>query len=757
MLLRHFVRTLTLAACPLLGMAGAQAQVTAAPIDVQHPYNAWRDIRLSASDATPGAPQAFSYAIKSWPAHGSLGVLWQNSVVYTPEAGYIGEDSFTYTATTANGSSALATVHITVLGPVPPVANDSSFTVRFNTPADLLLGGQNPNAGSDPRVYFEPVTPPAHGNVVFGDLNGVIYTPHADYTGPDSFTFRVRHPVWGYSNVATVHLTVAAAAPPVAQPGTRYVPHGTPTPIALAAQDPNPGGPYALAYAVSTPPAHGSITIDDSTATYTPAPGAWGWDSFGFIATSANGTSAPAAVRVLVGQPIVLGTATGLNDTGQTACTDSAGAAISCTALASHPGQDGRFGRDARAGAAAFDFAAVSGGCVQDRVTGLTWSTETLNMPWSTADTVAPAYSRCGIDTGWRLPTRRELLGIVHHGAANPAIDGGAFPATQSVPYWSSDTAGANAWAVDFADGGTRLLPQAETHAARLVARPVNEAPTITLGAPEIVLSNNEMPGPRSYPGWATGISPGPAREAGQRLTASVRLLPVPGIKTLEFDAPPTIDLATGDLRFTVHHRITTASHDPQGQPRDYWVSSAGRVRVEVTLQDDGGTADGGADTTVKSFEIFVSPVPVAADLNYKHPWHAACVPIGMVAQDIDTDTQVQAAYPKQYWPYFKIKEYPQEGYLANYVAGRSLVTKSISVPLGNDIPANDAWGVTGLNPPVTGDTSPWGGFFVSTVCYVPSSSTFTGFDSFTYTAVDVDGNESASQMVTIEIFENGP
>ena len=54
MLLRHFVRTLTLAACPLLGMAGAQAQVTAAPIDVQHPYNAWRDIRLSASDATPG-------------------------------------------------------------------------------------------------------------------------------------------------------------------------------------------------------------------------------------------------------------------------------------------------------------------------------------------------------------------------------------------------------------------------------------------------------------------------------------------------------------------------------------------------------------------------------------------------------------------------------------------------------------------------------------------------------------------------------
>ena len=446
-----------------------------------------------------------------------------------------------------------------------------------------------------------------------------------------------------------------------------------------------------------------------------------------------------------------------MNDTGQTQCFDTAGAAMPCAALADHPGQDGRFGRDAQAGAAAFDFIPLGSGCVADRVTGLVWRAASLPaQSWADAASSAASTTDCGFTTGWRLPTRRELLSIVHHGAASPAI-AAAFPATQSAPYWSSDASAANAWAVDFADGDTRLLPQAETHATRLVVRPVNEAPTITLGAADIVLSNLERPRPQTYTGWATGISPGPAREAGQRLTASVRLLPVPGIKTLEFDAPPTIDLATGDLRFTVHHRITTASHDPQGQPRDYWVSSAGRVRVEVTLQDDGGTADGGADTTVKSFEIFVSPVPVAADLNYKHPWHAACVPIGMVAQDIDTDTQVQAAYPKQYWPYFKIKEYPQEGYLANYVAGRSLVTKSISVPLGNDIPANDAWGVTGLNPPVTGDTSPWGGFFVSTVCYVPSSSTFTGSDSFTYTAVDVDGNESASQMVTIEIFENGP
>ena len=46
-------------------------------------------------------------------------------------------------------------------------------------------------------------------------------------------------------------------------------------------------------------------------------------------------------------------------DTGQTVCTDTTGAAIVCAALTDHPGQDGRYGRDAQAGAPAFNYAAL--------------------------------------------------------------------------------------------------------------------------------------------------------------------------------------------------------------------------------------------------------------------------------------------------------------------------------------------------------------------------------------------------------------
>lgn len=503
-----------------------------------------------------------------------------------------------------------------------------------------------------------------------------------------------------------------------------------------------------------------------------------------------------------------------LSDTGQTACTDSAGTAIACNAVSDHPGQDGRFGRDAQAGVAAFSLTTANG-CVQDNITGLTWADETLApAPWASFQSMA--YSRCGIDNGWRLPTRRELLSTVHHGTSQPAS---TLPNTQNAPYWSSDVQGANAWAVDFTDGGTITLPQTESHPARLVARPVNQPPTITLGATEIVLSNNEMPGPRSYPGWATGISPGPAREAGQQLTATVRLLPVPGEKTLTFDVPPAIDPATGDLTFTVEHRIHPKGqlpiYDPDKPQNEwpvkdvfYWASAAGRVRVEVTLQDDGGTADGGVDTTVKTFDIAISPVPFAFDILIKHPWKAACIPVTMHAQDIDTDPTVSVTYPLRYYPLFRIKTHPQQGFLIDYVARRTpdgdeairfasargsfdyvlpktgyvkvgtqaaarvvpsptsaaalsakatkstTSTSGISVPLGDTVDSvPDHWGITGHRAPVPGPVSPWG-FFADTLCYVPFSSTFVGSDTFEYTVVDVDGNESAPASVSIEIFE---
>jgi len=473
-----------------------------------------------------------------------------------------------------------------------------------------------------------------------------------------------------------------------------------------------------------------------------------------------------------------------LNDTGQTACTDSAGLAIACAAPSDHPGQDGRFGRDAQAGAAAFSLASANG-CVQDGVTGLTWADETLApAPW--ADFNGMAYDRCGIDSGWRLPTRRELLSTVHHGQSHPAS---TLPNTQSALYWSSDVQGGNAWAVDFTDGDTRLIAQAESHPARLVARPANQPPTITLGA-NIVVPQGDKPGPRAYPAWATGISPGPAREAGQHLTAQVELLPLqPGDpKALEFEVPPAIDPATGDLTFTLRHRI--ANYDAQARPtRDYWVSSAGLARLRVTLQDDGGTAHGGQDSASGDFTIFLDPVPSVISPNIKHPWKPACIPFTMGAMDPDTDWVIPDDWyhGAPWWPYptFKFLTHPSQGFITDYVSFRTPSGDEairfasargsfdyVLPPTGMvKVGAQAASVQTAVQDPLPGiqevmeprpahitwlnEQTPGASFnFAMTWCYVPFSSTFVGSDTFTYQVTDPDGNVSQPGVVSIEVFE---
>lgn len=211
-----------------------------------------------------------------------------------------------------------------------------------------------------------------------------------------------------------------------------------------------------------------------------------------------------------------------LNDTGQTSCYDASNAAVACSSSGVgsnsgiNPRQDARFGRDAVAGtltktgggAAGFDFtkicwngdAAGSGtctgtlvanttgvasgtastdwACTKDNVTNLIWSLQTISSTnWTAATTTHPSAAntagRCGFSTGWRAPTRRELLSIVHHGASNPSIDSNYFPSTASAYYWSSDTYKNDtllAWFVYFYDGDTKdPLGKTALHNVRLV------------------------------------------------------------------------------------------------------------------------------------------------------------------------------------------------------------------------------------------------------------------------------------------------
>jgi len=237
-----------------------------------------------------------SIAVGTAPAHGTVTVAG-DVATYTPSATYYGADSFTYTATGPGGTSAPATVNITVgLPPAPTASNKAGVAVPYaSTGTAIDLSASVSGVHSSLAVG----TAPAHGTVtVAGDV--ITYTPAATYYGADSFTYTATGP-GGTSAPATVSLTVATPAAPVAanKPGVAVPYASTGTAIDLSASI---TGVHS-SIAIGTAPAHGTVAIAGDVVTYTPAATYYGADSFTYTATGPGGTSAPATVSITVGLP----------------------------------------------------------------------------------------------------------------------------------------------------------------------------------------------------------------------------------------------------------------------------------------------------------------------------------------------------------------------------------------------------------------------------------------------------------------------
>jgi CSLREA domain-containing protein len=116
-----------------------------------------------------------------------------------------------------------------------------------------------------------------------------------------------------------------------------------------------------------------------------------------------------------------------------------------------------------------------------------------------------------------------------------------------------------------------------------LTVTPVNDAPTFTKGANQTV---SEDSGPHVVANWATGIGAGP-NESGQSLSFFVTGNTNPGL----FSTGPAVG-SDGSLTYT---------------PAP---NASGGATITLVLKDDGGTANGGQDTSAgQTFTINVTGV----------------------------------------------------------------------------------------------------------------------------------------------------
>jgi len=126
---------------------------------------------------------------------------------------------------------------------------------------------------------------------------------------------------------------------------------------------------------------------------------------------------------------------------------------------------------------------------------------------------------------------------------------------------------------------------QSMTDTFLLTVNSLNDAPSFTKGPDQSV---NEDSGAQTVANWATNISPGPEDESSQTVAFQI----IGNTNPALFSAGPALS-PTGTLTYTPAPNAN------------------GTAAITITLMDNGGTANGGQDTSApQTFNITINPIP---------------------------------------------------------------------------------------------------------------------------------------------------
>lgn len=230
-----------------------------------------------------------------------------NVLVYTPRTGFVGTDTFTYTAIDPAGNRNNATVSITVTAATPnlPVANVDQVETLQNAPVTITVLGNDTDPNGD-TLSLTAVGSAAHGTVTRSG-NTVIYTPNAGFTGEDQFTYTVSD---GNGNNATANVFVKINAPGgnLKAVSDLYTVDMNSSANIFNVTNNDEFPTTGVTVSIVGAPSHGSASISGNTVVYTPNANFSGVDKLTYRLTDSRGGTAETTVDITVS-----GTATSAN------------------------------------------------------------------------------------------------------------------------------------------------------------------------------------------------------------------------------------------------------------------------------------------------------------------------------------------------------------------------------------------------------------------------------------------------------------
>jgi uncharacterized repeat protein (TIGR01451 family) len=168
---------------------------------------------------------------------------------------------------------------------------------------------------------------------------------------------------------------------------------------------------------------------------------------------------------------------------------------------------------------------------------------------------------------------------LVPNNAANIAVSGSGSTRTLTINP-AANLFGTSTITVTVTDNNSQTM----TDTFLLTVTSLNDAPSFTKGADQAV---NEEASAQTVPNWATNMSPGPEDESGQTLAFTVTNNTNPAL----FSAAPAVS-PSGTLTYTPAPNAN------------------GIATITLVLMDNGGTANGGQDTSApQSFTITINPI----------------------------------------------------------------------------------------------------------------------------------------------------